>query len=303
MGSSKLGSRSTADDVLRGVSLEGRTMLVTGANSGIGFETARSLAAAHARVLIACRNAAKGAESAAKIVAQHPHAKVTAVELDLASFKSVRRAAAELPADKLDALICNAGLFANDYQTTEDGIESTVGVCHFGHFLLAQLVKPRLRAAERARVVMVSSESHRYPSRLKLERFPLEARSYKPLVAYGQAKLCNVLFANELSRRWAAEGITANSLHPGSFIGTDIFRSTVAGKAISVLISPFTKSIAQGAATTVYCAASPELEGIGGRYFADCREKPMSAGARDADVAARLWTLSEERVSVARLDG
>src|SRR5688500_11880509 len=147
---SKLGSRSTADDVLAGMSLEGRTMLVTGASSGIGFETARALAAANARVLIACRNMAKGTESAAKIVAQHPHAKVTPVALDLASFKSVRRAAGELPADKLDALICNAGLFANEYQTTDDGIESTVGVCHFGHFLLAQLVMPQLRAAGRA---------------------------------------------------------------------------------------------------------------------------------------------------------
>jgi WW domain-containing oxidoreductase len=272
-------------------------MLVTGASSGIGFETARALAAAQAHVIIACRSVAKGAESAARIVAHHPHAKVTPIELDLASFKSVRRAVGELPADKIDALICNAGLFANTYQTTEDGIESTVGVCHFGHFLLTQLVKPRLRAAVRARVVMVSSESHRYPSTLKLERFPLAPTSYKPLVSYGQAKLCNVLFANELTRRWAADGITANSLHPGSFIGTDIFRSTVAGKAISVLISPFTKSIAQGAATTVYCAVAPELEGVGGRYFADCREKPMSAGARDADIAARLWTLSEERVS------
>lgn len=272
-------------------------MLVTGASSGIGFETARALAAAHARVLIACRNMAKGNESAAKIIALHPHAKVTPIELDLASFKSVRRAAGELPAEKLDALICNAGLFANEYRTTDDGIESTVGVCHFGHFLLTQLVKPRLRAAERARVVMVSSESHRYPSTLKLERFPLEAKNYKPLVSYGQAKLCNVLFANELTRRYAAEGITANSLHPGSFIGTDIFRSTIAGKAISVLISPFTKTIPQGAATTVYCAVAPELDGVGGRYFADCHEKPMSAGACDPDIAARLWTLSEERVS------
>src|SRR5690349_5484144 len=187
----KLGSRSTADDVLRGMSLEGRTMLVTGANSGIGFEAARALAAGNARVLIACRSLGKGTESAARIVALHPHAKVTPIELDLASFKSVRRAVAELPGEKLDALICNAGLFANEFHATEDGIESTVGVCHFGHFLLTQLLRPRLRAAERARVVMVSSESHRYPSTLKLERFPLEARNYKPLVSYGQAKLCN----------------------------------------------------------------------------------------------------------------
>jgi WW domain-containing oxidoreductase len=170
-------------------------------------------------------------------------------------------------------------------------------VCHFGHFLLFSLLLDRLRAAAPARVVVVASESHRYPRTLEFERFPLEAARYRGLVAYGQAKLCNVLFANELTRRHAAEGVLANSLHPGSLIGTSIFRSSVAAKLLGAAARPFTKSIAQGAATTVYCATAPELNGIGGRYFADCTEKRASSGARDEQAARRLWELTSARIS------
>lgn len=112
---------------------------------------------------------------------------------------------------------------------------------------------------------------------------------------YGQAKLCNLLFANELSRRHP--NIRANSLHPGSLIRTSIYRSSLAANALAIAVRPFTKTVAQGAATTVYCATAPELAGVGGRYFADCHEKPMSQGARDVEVAAKLWELSERRVA------
>lgn len=294
-----LGARSTTDDVLGERSLAEKTMLVTGANAGIGYETARALASHGAHVLVACRSLDKAEHTAQRIRAEHADAKLTPLTLDLGSFDSIREAVAELSIDRLDALICNAGLYNSGYAETADGIEQTVGVCHFGHFLLTSLLVPRLRAAAPARVVMVASESHRYPAQLDFARFPLTRAQYRPLVAYGQAKLCNVLFANELTRRFAIAGVYANSLHPGSMIGTSIFRNSWAAKLIAGALRPFTKSIAQGAATTVYCATAPELERVGGEYFSDCTRKPMSKGARNVEAAQRLWELSEQRTQTA----
>jgi WW domain-containing oxidoreductase len=291
-----LSKRSSADDVLAGQDLSGRAMLVTGANSGIGFETARALAARCAHVFVACRTEANANSAVAAIRGRHPTSILTPVEMDLASFTSVRRAVPSVSVPALHAVICNAGLFASHFDTTADGIERTVGVCHFGHFLLVSLLLDKLRAAAPARVVMVSSESHRTPAVLRFDRVPLGRERDSGVVSYGQAKLCNVLFANELTRRFRGEGITSNSLHPGAFIGTSIFRDTTAGWLIMQALRPFTKTVPQGAATTVYCAAHPAVEGVGGRYFVDCREKPASPCARDEAVAKRLWELSEERV-------
>ena len=295
-----LGARSTADDVLGNRSLLGKNILVTGANSGIGFETARVLARHGAHVVLACRTLARAEEAAARIRARHAEANVAPLELDLASFDNIRRAVDDLTIEHLDVLICNAGLFNSGYQQTEDGLEQTVGVSHFGHFLLTSLLLPKLRAAAPARVVVVSSESHRHPSTLSFRHLPLTRERYRSLVAYGQAKLCNVLFANELTRRFASDGIYANSLHPGTMIGTSIFRDSLPAKLLAAVMRPFTKSIAQGAATTVYCASAPELERVGGKYFLDCREKEMSKGARDTEAARKLWELSEQLTQAPR---
>lgn len=268
-------------------------MLVTGCNAGIGFETARALAAHGAHVIVACRTLDKAAATVERIRAAHPQAKLTPLAIDLGSFASIRQAASSIDVDLLHVLLCNAGLYMGEYSTTTEGIESTVGVCHYGHFLLTSLLLDKLRRAAPARVVMVSSESHRYPSRLDLSRFPLEARNFKNLIAYGQAKLANVLFANELTRRYRDAGIFANSLHPGSMIGTSIFRNSLSAKLVGLAFRPFAKSIEQGAATTVYCATASELTGAGGQYFRDCRPRAMSQGARDSEVAKRLWERTE----------
>ncbi|MEY4578050.1 MAG: hypothetical protein RL701_2753 [Pseudomonadota bacterium] len=294
--STAFGARTTADEVLQGRDLSGQNMLVTGCNAGIGFETARSLAAHGAHVLVACRTRDKANETAERIRTAHPQAKLSAVAIDLGSFSSIRHAVASLNVDSLHVLICNAGLYMGEYQPTAEGLESTVGVCHHGHFLLASLLIDKLRKAAPARVVMVASESHRYPSRLELKHFPLTARNFKSLVAYGQAKLANVLFANEFTRRYRDVGIVANSLHPGSMIGTSIFRNSLSAKVFGLLFRPFSKSIEQGAATTVYCATAPELANSGGQYYRDCRVHSMSQGARDADAAKRLWEYTEEFV-------
>jgi len=289
----KLGGRASADEVLAGLDLGGRTMVVTGANSGIGYETARSLAARGARVFLACRELATGERAAAQIRAAHPGALAEARQLDLASLASVRAFAERLDAPLVHALICNAGVFSDAYAETADGYERTVGVCHIGHFQLALSLRERLRAAAPARVVMVSSESHRTPKRLRFDRLPLRREKYRALVAYGQAKLCNVLMANELTRRWAGDGVTANSLHPGTLMLTGIGRSSRGARILLTLARPFAKTLVQGAATSVYCATAPELEGSGGEYYVDCKKKPASAEARDPAIAAGLWEISE----------
>lgn len=289
----------SAASLVAGMDLRGRTIAITGANAGIGFETASALAGAGAELLLACRTREGGEDAARRIRARHAGARAVPLVVDLASFASIRSFAAALPATRLHALICNAGVYLPRYEETEDGLERTAGICHFGHALLAQLLLPALRAAAPARVVMVSSESHRHPATLDFERFPLRAGDYGALRAYGQAKLCNVLFANELTRRCGADGVFANSLHPGALIGTSIFRHSLGAKLVAALARPFVKTLEQGAATSVYCAVAPELEGVGGRYYADCREKEASVGARDEAAAGRLFELTQARVGIA----
>jgi WW domain-containing oxidoreductase len=289
------GGRSTADDVVRGLDLSGRCMVVTGANTGIGFETARALASAGARVVLACRNPDAGRAAVQRIQARHPHADARLARLDLASFASIRAFTDALAEPRVDVLVCNAGLFAARYRETEDGFESTVGVCHLGHFLLTLRLLPKLLAA-RGRVVMVSSESHRTPRRLDFERLPLPERQYSMVIAYGQAKLCNALFANELQRRYGAQGLTACSVHPGVLVTTEIGRDSALARMAIRLVSPFTKTPSQGAATSVFCAVHPDPGFLAGRYFSNCRPKPSSAEANDPAVAARLWERSERWV-------
>ena len=293
------GKRTRADEIVRGMDLSGRLVVVTGANAGIGFETARSLASAGAHVVLGCRRRDAADEAASRIRARHPDARVEASGLDLASYDSVRAFAERLEADNVDVLVCNAGVVNMRYRETESGFEHTVGVCHLGHFLLTHELLPRLLAGGSGRVVVVSSESHRSPATLDFDRLPLSRERYHGLVAYGQAKLCNVLFANELQRRCHDRGLTACSLHPGTLVTTRIGRDAWWVRLVMLLVSPFTKNAAQGAATSVYCATHPDGEEIGGRYFDHCRPKRGSRESNDAAVAARLWTLSEGWVGIA----
>lgn len=294
-------AKTTADGVLEGLDLTGKVALVTGANAGIGFETARSLAAHGAMVLLACRDQARGEAAVDRIRRRHPAAQLEARALDLASLESVRRFAENAPED-IDMLVCNAGVYGGGYQETVDGFERTVGVCHLGHFLLVSLLLESL-ARRRGRVVMVSSQSHRSPRTLDFDRLPLRRENYSDLVAYGQAKLCNVLLAKELQRRHGARGISAYSLHPGTLIPTSIGRSSLIAGLLIALARPFTKTVGQGAATTVLCAAHPGVAGLGGAYFSDCRPVRSSRESDDPEVAARLWQLSEGWVGLRGAQG
>jgi WW domain-containing oxidoreductase len=288
----RFGRSTTADEVLAGLDLRGRVLLVTGATAGIGFETARALGAHGATVFLASRDAAGGHRVADAVRRAHPGADVRALALDLASLRTVRQAAADLPGH-LHGIVANAGVYG-PYAETADGFERTVGVCHLGHFALVQALLDRLRAGAPARVVFVSSESHRYPRTLDFARFPSKKERYKPMIAYGQAKLCNVLTANELTRRHGRDGVFGNSLHPGTLVRTSIGRNSLLAQLVLSVAAPFTKNIAQAAATSVYCAVHPDLDGVGGKYFVDCIEKQASDGAMSREAQHQLWELSLE---------
>ncbi|MBT4523084.1 MAG: SDR family oxidoreductase [Halieaceae bacterium] len=292
--SKTLGSRSTTDEVLAGIDLSAKTALVTGSNCGIGFETAQALAGAGARVIFACRNSSSGRDAVERARQRHPDSDVEFGQIDLASVASIKQFCDALADDTIDILVCNAGLVSTDYKETLEGLELTVGVCHFGHFLLTRLLMPRLLAAKTPRVVMVSSVSHKSPATLSFERFPLTADNFGTMLAYGQAKLCNVLLANELQRRYGDQGLTACSLHPGALVTTDIGRGSLWMSVFMKLVSPFTKNVNQGASTTVFCAVHEESEEVAGKYFSHCALQPSSREANDPDVAARLWELSDK---------
>jgi len=291
----KLGARSSTNDVLQGKDLTGRTVVITGSNCGIGFETAQALAGAGAKVIFACRNIEKGEDALRRCQALHPESELAFFPLDLASADSIKHFCAEVKDETIDTLICNAGLVPTNYQETKEGLEMTVGVCHFGHFLLTQLLLPQLLRAKEARVIMVSSESHRMPMKLNFNKFPLKKTdTFFPLMAYGQAKLCNALFANELQRRFGDQGLTACSLHPGALITTNFGRDSGFLSLVFKLVSPLTKNPNQGAATTVYCASHGNTDELAGKYFSHCKPVRSTKEANNRETARKLWEVSEE---------
>jgi WW domain-containing oxidoreductase len=286
-------SKTTADEIVQEEDLSGKLMIVTGANTGIGFEAARALASAGARVVFACRNEEAGRAAVARTVAQHPGALAEFSMLDLASLASVREFAARFSDEDIDVLVCNAGIVNTHYHEVESGFEHTVGVCHVGHFLLTQLLLPQLLRGGTGRVVMVSSESHRQPKTLDFDKLPLTRETFSILESYGQAKLCNLLFSNELHRRHFEQGLSACALHPGNLVTTDIGRGSIWMRIGMLLASPFTKTANQGAATIALCAAHPDASEISGHYFSHCQQLRPSRESQDATVAEKLWKLSE----------
>jgi WW domain-containing oxidoreductase len=205
----------------------------------------------------------------------------------------VGRFAQSIDVPHIDALVCNAGLSRLDFAATEDGFEQTVGVCHIGHFLLARLLMPRLLAAPAPRVVMVSSTSHTMPPTLDFENFPMRPGKYKGMTAYGQAKLANVLMTKSLHRRYGDRGLVACALHPGTLITTDIGRHSAVVGLLMKLVSPFTKTPEQGAATTVWAVVHEPAAELAGQYLKECRVDRSSEQSNDPAVAERVWVLSE----------
>ncbi len=317
------GFDSTAAEVIAGIDLTGKRSIVTGGSSGIGIETARALAAAGAQVTLAVRNTEAGAKTAADITAATGNAAVRVAELDLADPDSVAAFVAGWNGP-LDLLVNNAGVMAiPDLRLTPQGWELHFATNHLGHFALALGLHDSLAAAPAgARIVSLSSRAH-LRSPVVFDDINFASRPYDPMLAYGQSKTANVLFAVEATRRWADEGITANAVHPGAIEATNLSRYLDPEYLEHLRVSGVYryKTPEQGAATSVLVATSPRLEGIGGRYFQDCNEAPVvgpgsemsladyeqfvsdstrsgvASYAVDPGNAERLWELSQGTLS------
>ena len=311
---SKFGGESTADEVLEGLDLSGKTAFITGGASGLGQETARAMAAKGAHVVLAARDQAKLDEAANAIRQDTGSDKVETIIVDLASLESVRACGAEAISrfDKIDLLINNAGVMACPQMKTADGFEMQFGTNHLGHFLLTKLLMPLVEKGADKRIINLSSRGH-HLAPVDLDDPNFARRDYEKWQSYGQSKTANILFSVGLEKRFADRGIHAIALHPGGII-TNLGRhmseqdmewmrkrmeesQKAGGQGL--------KTIPQGAATTCWAATSADLQGRGGIYCEDCHvaeidDEAPEGGVRsyavDPAIADRLWSLSEELV-------
>ena len=321
----KFGAKSTTEEVLAGIDLNGKRILVTGASAGLGVETARALVAHGADVVGAARDLDKAKRATAEVsqAAAESGGSLEVVELDLASLKSVRAAADKLVADGrwFDVIIANAGVMATPLGKTEDGFETQFGTNHLGHFVFVNRIAKLIKKG--GRLINLSSSGHRF-SNVDLNDPNFETTPYEPFVAYGRSKTANILFAVEFDRRHRDRGVRATAVHPGGIM-TELARHMPDG-AIEAWLQqiqqqraaagepPFEfKSIPQGAATSVWAGVVVSSEEVGGKYCEDCQvaelipaDSPVSAismGVRGyalaPESAKALWKKSEEMVGEA----
>lgn len=313
----KFGAKSTADEVLSGFNLKGKRFLITGVSSGIGLETARSLASHGASVVGANLNLAKAEPATASVreAALQGGGNMKLIELDLSSLQSVHACADKLLADgrPIDVIIANAGVMATPFGQTADGFESQFGINYLGHFTLVNRIEPLL--PNDGRLVMVSSQAHRIAD-INLDDPNFEQHAYDPWVAYGRSKTATSLFAVEFDRRHRDRGIRAASVMPGNSADTYLTRNLSQGDVQGLLenvgkaraqagLSPAElKDVRQAAATSVWAAVVADRDEIGGRYLEDCSvasiddtSNPYADGVRsyalDAVKAKQLWAMSE----------
>jgi NAD(P)-dependent dehydrogenase (short-subunit alcohol dehydrogenase family) len=284
----------------------GRVAVVTGANTGLGYETASALAAKGARVVLAVRNVDKGKAAATLTSQRNPGASVAVQELDLTSLDSIRAAADQLRSDheSINLLINNAGVMMTPKSTTEDGFELQFGTNHLGHFALTNLLLDRVLAAPGSRIITVSSQGHRFVRGIRFDDLQWE-RSYSRVGAYGQAKLANLLFTYELQRRLQGTNTIAVAAHPGGS-NTELARNMPAAlRGLTTVLAPLMQGPDMGALPTLRAATDPGV--LGGQYygpdgFGEQRGYPKvvasSAASHDTDAQRRLWAVSEELTSV-----
>jgi NAD(P)-dependent dehydrogenase (short-subunit alcohol dehydrogenase family) len=311
------GATSTTDDVLAGVDLSGKRILVTGVSAGIGVETARALAAHGAQVVGAARDLAKAEAATAEVRAQAKNGGgLELIELDLASLKSVRACADALVAagKPFDVVIANAGVMATPFGKTADGFETQFGTNHLGHFVLVNRIASLMKPG--SRLVNLSSSGHRF-SDVDLEDPNFDHTPYAEFVAYGRSKTANILFAVEFDRRHKAEGVRATAVHPGG-IQTELARY-MTPESIQAMIESINaanqqpgatafewKTLPQGAATSVWAGVVAEADLVGGHFCEDCHVAEIMEGADiragvrayalDPEHAKALWAKSEEMV-------
>ena len=284
------------------VDLSGRTVLITGGNTGLGLETAVSLAGMGAEVTITSRDAARGEAARAEILERTGVAedRVEVMALDLASIASIRSFAEGFLAahPRLDVLVNNAGLILSERTETEDGFETTFGVNHLGHVLLTDLLLDRLKASAPSRIVVVASEAHKFAlDGLKFDDLQCHGHYWSYRV-YGRSKLANILFTRALAKRLEGTGVTVNAVHPGS-VATRFGRDgdTSLTTALTTFVArPFSRTPEEGARTQVRVASDPELAEVSGAYFTNSEQadRRLARAARDDDAAERLWAVSRE---------
>lgn len=275
--------------------MDGKTVIITGGNGGIGKETAKNLAKRGARVILACRNIESAEKVKEEIIKSTANSNIIVKKLDLSSQKSIREFAEDInkTESKLHVLIHNAGTAEFKTITTEDGLELTMATNQYGPFLLTHLLIDLLKKTGKSRIVVVASELYRLATLNFKNMNPVE--TYFPVYLYYVSKYANIVFTLELAKRLEGTGVTANCLHPG-MIDSGIYKNVPwpLSWGLLIIIKFFFKNTYQGCQTTVYAAVSEELEGVSGKYFFDCKERGLSSGIKSEGKAKKLWEVSEK---------
>ena len=274
--------------------LEGKTVLITGATGGIGLAAAVAMARQGAHLVLVGRNQTRGLDAISEIRRRAGSDRAEFLRADFSSLAEVRRLALALLAEDrpLHVLVNNAGTMNTSRKLTIDGFEEMFAVNHLAHFLLTRLLLPRLQACAPSRIVHVASNAHSFCKEIRWHDLSHE-REFSAFPAYGHSKLANILFSNELARRLRGTGVTSNALHPGA-VATGIGSNNgIAGRVVPLLLKPFFRSPARGAATTIYLASAAEGDGGTGKYFYDSQPVDPKPWALDTNAAGRLWVTSE----------
>lgn len=279
--------------------MKDKTVVITGGNAGIGLETAVGLAKKGAHVVITTRSEEKAKTAVAEIRKRSGNEHVEYALMDLSSQQSVRKAAEEIKArfPKIDVLVNNAGCYFSDKKLSAEGIEMQFATNHLGHFLFTNLLMDNLKAADKARIVNLSSIGHKSTRELDLNDINYEKVEYNGWKSYSRSKFCNILFTKELARRFEGTGMTANAVHPGG-VRTEIAEKNANWftKLGWIAMKPFMITVADGAKTSIYLASSPEVEGESGGYWVTCKKYFSNRPSQDPETAKALWKKSEELV-------
>ena len=279
------------------VSMNEKTILITGATNGIGLVAARELAKMGAGIVIVSRSAERCAAVTEQIKGETGNSRVEYIVADLSTHAGTQKTAHEFKKRhmRLDVLLNNAGAMFMQRQLSADGIEMTWALNHLGYFVLTMLLLDTMKNSGAARIVNVSSDAHR-SGKMNFDDLQME-KSYAGIAAYQQSKLANILFTYELARKLEGSKVTTNVLHPG-LIRTGFNRNNGAVMSLVMgLLAPFSRNAAEGAQTSIYLASSPEVEGVSGKYFEDSKAVPSSPASYNRAAAERLWQVSLEMIA------
>jgi NAD(P)-dependent dehydrogenase (short-subunit alcohol dehydrogenase family) len=281
-----------------GASLAGKHCMVTGASSGLGRATALELARMGATLTLVCRSRSRGEDTAAEIARTTGNREVRLMLADLSIQQSIRELARDFleHGQPLHVLVNNAGVFNLSRKLTADGIEEVFAVNHLSYYMLTLLLLERLKQSAPARIVNVASAAHRHGT-INFDDLGNQ-RSYRPMRVYGSSKLANILFTYELARRLEGCGVTVNCAHPGAVASGLGANNGLMARMAMPLIGLFMRTPERGAATQIYLASSPEVEGVSGGYYVDCKPARSSAESYDTGVARRLWEVSAAMTGV-----